>query len=294
MLQTAIRTTLALLLTLGTAAPAPGAITDDEAKAIAEEAFVYGFPLVMNYAIFHEYFVEEGGPQYKTTTNRIYNTGHVYTWKDTAVVTPNSDTPYSFVGMDLRAEPFVLCNPAIEPSRYFSIQLIDMYTFNYGYVGSRTTGNEAGCFLVAGPDWKGEKPAGINEVFESETRFSIALVRTQLFDQADLDNVKKIQSGYRALPLSQFLGRPAPAPAPAVDWPKIDKASAKSDPFAYLNFVLSFCPPTGPAAVEAPMRERFASIGIEAGKPFQVDSLEPSRRAALAAGIESGLAKIRA
>ena len=83
--------------------------------------------------------------------NRIWNAPNVFTYKDTAIVTPNSDTPYSFVAMDLRAEPFVICNPDIEASRYFSVQLIDMYTFNFGYMGSRTTGNHAACNMVTGP-----------------------------------------------------------------------------------------------------------------------------------------------
>jgi len=97
--------------------------------------------MVKNYGVIYEYFIENSSPQYKAPINQLYNTAHVYTPKDTAVVTPNSDTPYSFVEMDLRAEPFVICNPEIEKGRYFSVQLIDMYTFNYGYMGSRTTGN---------------------------------------------------------------------------------------------------------------------------------------------------------
>src|SRR5215467_14247899 len=160
-----------------------------ETKQIAEEAFIYGFPMVMNYAVFYEYFVNKSGPEFKAPPNQLYNTARVYTPKDTAIVTPNSDTPYSFVAMDLRAEPFVVCNPEIEKGRYFSVQLVDMYTFNYGYMGSRTTGNGAGCYMIAGPSWKGEKPKGIAKMFRSETDFSFAIIRTQLFDPADLENV---------------------------------------------------------------------------------------------------------
>ncbi len=67
----------------------------------------------------------------------------MYTPKDTTIVTPSSDTPYSFVAMDLRAEPFVVCNPEIEAPRYFSVQLVDTYAFNFGYAGSRATGNHS-------------------------------------------------------------------------------------------------------------------------------------------------------
>jgi hypothetical protein len=150
-----------------------------EIAQIAEEAVIYGFPLVMNYAVFYEYFIDKSAPGYKAPLNTLYNAANVYTPADKTIVTPNSDTPYSFVGLDLRAEPFVICNPEIEKSRYFSVQLIDFYTFNFGYMGSRTTGNGAACGMIAGPSWKGEKPEGIAKVFQSETDFAIAGFRTK-------------------------------------------------------------------------------------------------------------------
>src|SRR5438128_11984743 len=122
--------------------------------------------------------------------------------------------------MDLRAEPMVLTVPKIEKERYFSIQLIDAYTFNFDYIGSRTTGNNGGSYLIAGPGWKGETPKGVKKVMRSETEFLIAAYRTQLFHPTDLDNVKKVQAGYKAEPLSAFLGQPAPAAAPAIDFLK--------------------------------------------------------------------------
>ena len=200
-----------------------------ETAQIAEDAFIYGFPMVMNYAVVYDYFIDKSATAYKVPINQLYNTARVYTPQDTTIVTPNSDTPYSFVAMDLRAEPYVFCNPEIEKSRYFSVQLIDMYTFNYGYMGSRTTGNDAACYMIAGPSWKGEKPEGIAKVFQSETDFSIAAVRTQLFNPTDIENMKKIQAGYRGLPLSKFQNKPAPPAAPEIAWPKIDKQRADSD-----------------------------------------------------------------
>jgi hypothetical protein len=83
----------------------------------------------------------------------ISNTARVYTADDKTIQTPNSDTPYSFVGADLRAEPLVFTVPEIEKDRYYSLQFIDIYTFNFGYVGNRTTGNGAGSYLLAGPKW---------------------------------------------------------------------------------------------------------------------------------------------
>src|ERR1700754_4714444 len=88
--------------------------------SVAEQAFIYGFPMVMNYGVWYQYFIDRSAPAFKAPINQIYNTARVYTPEDPTSVTPNSDTPYSCVAMDLRAEPFVLCNPEIEKDRYFS------------------------------------------------------------------------------------------------------------------------------------------------------------------------------
>jgi hypothetical protein len=272
---------------------AQGTLAKGETQTIAEEAFVYGFPMVMNYGVLYEYFIDKSSPQYKTSMNRLFNEANVFTPKDTAVVTPNSDTPYSFIEMDLRAEPLVLTVPAVEKRRYYSVQLVDLYTFNYGYIGSRATGNGAGSFMVAGPAWKGETPPGVKKVFRSETNFSVAIYRTQLFNPGDIDNVRKIQAEYKAQTLSQFLTRSAPPPASDITWPKIDKTRAEADPFGYLAFLLQFCPPVGAAKVETPLRARFAKIGLEAGKPFSIEKLTPEQKAELEVGAKRGLEKIK-
>jgi hypothetical protein len=209
-------------------------------KDTYREAYVYGFPMVMNYGVMNAYFVDRNSGEFKAPFNQIYNEARVFTPKDTAIVTPNSDTPYSFVGLDLRAEPVVLCVPKIEKTRYYDVQLIDLYTFNYGYIGSRATGNDAGCFAVAGPDWHGDTPAGIKKVFRSETQLGLAGYRTQLFGPQDMPNVVKVQSGYKVQTLSQFLKQPTPPPAPAIDFPAFAKDDMKTPFPKYLNFVLQF------------------------------------------------------
>jgi len=169
-----------------------------ETKAIAEEGFIYGLPIVMNYAVMYEYAVDRDSGQFKAPFNQIKNEARVFTDKDTAIVTPNSDTPYSFLWMDLRAEPLVLSVPVVQKGRYYAVQLEDGNTFNFGYIGSRATGNAAGDYMVVGPDWKGATPPGIKKVFASSTQFAIAGYRTQLFNPADMPNVVKVQAGYKA------------------------------------------------------------------------------------------------
>src|SRR5256714_2105929 len=231
-----------------------------EVKAIAEEGFIYGLPIVMNYAVMYEYAVDKNSGQYKAPFNQINNEARVFTYKDTSVITPNSDTPYSILWMDLRAEPIVLSVPAVEKSRYFSVMLCDGNTYNYGYIGSRATGNEPGDYMVAGPDWKGETPPGIKKVFRSSTQFSAVAYRTQHFNPDDMPNVVKIQAGYKVQPLSTYLKQPAPAAAPAVDFPKINKEMVKTGFFDYLAFALQFAP-AGPEEKE--IRAKLARLGIE-------------------------------
>jgi hypothetical protein len=260
-------------------------VTAVEARAIAKEAYIYGFSLVDDYRINYAYFVDTGNPEYKGPWNQIVNIPRVYTPVDTAVQTPNSDTPYSWLGLDLRAEPIVLTVPPIEKDRYFSVQLIDAYTFNFDYIGSRATGNDGGSFLIAGPGWNGETPKGVKKVFRSETEFALAVYRTQLFSPDDLDNVKKVQAGYKAEPLSAFLGQPAPTAALAIDFIKpLTPAEEKTSLafFNILNFILQFCP-TDPSETE--LMARFGKIGVGAGKTFDVSTLLPEIKTAITQGI---------
>ena len=83
------------------------------------------------------------------------------------------------MGADLRTEPLVLTVPPIEADRYYSLQFIDGYTYNFAYVGSRTTGNGGGNYLLAGPQWKGDTPEGIDQVIRADTELAFVLYRTQ-------------------------------------------------------------------------------------------------------------------
>jgi hypothetical protein len=260
-----------------------------ETKAIAEEGFIYGLPIVMNYAVMYEYAVDKNSGQFKAPFNEIKNEPRVFTDKDTAIVTPNSDTPYSFLWMDLRAEPMVLSVPAVEKPRYYAVQLEDGNTFNFGYIGSRATGNEPGDYMVAGPDWKGDTPAAIKKVFRSTTQFAIAGYRTQLFNPADMPNVIKVQDGYKAQPLSAYLKRAAPPAPPAINFPKIEKEMVKTGFFDYLDFALQFAPP-GPE--EKDIRAKLARIGIGPGKTFDFKDLSLEHKVEVGLGMKDGDAKI--
>jgi hypothetical protein len=260
-------------------------ITPAEAREIAREATIYGFPMVDSYRIQYSYFVDERNPEFKAPWNTLKNIARVYTPDDRTIQAPNSDTPYSFTGADLRAEPLVITVPEVEKDRYYSVQFIDMYTHTFAYVGTRATGNSAGSYLLAGPDWKGETPPGIKQVIRSETEFAFFQHRTQLKSPADIENVKKVQAGYKVQPLSAYLGQPAPKTAPPVTFPKPLAPEAQKNSlefFRLLDFVLQFCP-VHPSETE--VRARFARIGVGGGQPFDVSKLSPEMKQALEAGM---------
>jgi hypothetical protein len=246
----------------------PAAVTPEQARAIAKEAYIYGFPMVDNYRVQYAYFVNKENPEYKGRPNEIHNTARVYT-----------------------PEPLVLTVPPIEQDRYYSLQFVDGYTYNFAYVGSRTTGNGGGKYLLAGPNWKGDKPEGINDVIRSDTDLAFVLYRTQLFGPSDLDSVKKIQAGYQIQPPSVYLNQPAPPPAPPIDFvPPLTPDQQKTSPqfFEILNFALRFAP-TLPA--EQDLRARFSTIGVGPDGDFEADKLTPEMRTAIEGGMADALAE---
>ena len=279
----------ALALGLSANASADFTTTPEEARGIAKEAYLYGFPVVEMYKTLYTQAVDKKGPNFKAPFNQIGNTAKAFTAKDTAFVTPNADTPYSFVWMDLRAEPLVLTLPPIEEHRYYSVQLIDAYTQNFAYLVTRSSGNNGCHFMIAGPDWQGQQPLNIDRLLRSESNIAYALYRTQLFDDKDLAKVKEIQKGYKVQTLSHYDKQKTPPAAPKIDWPKpTPTMSDTPDLFRYLNFMLSFAPSQD---VEKDLLGRFAKIGIEAGKPFNLSTLTADQRKALEDGISDAKAE---
>jgi hypothetical protein len=271
----------------GSAAQPPQGIqaTPTELREIIKEGYIYGFPMVDSYRIQYSYFVDRSHPEFKGDWNQPHSTARVYTPQDKAMQTPNSDTPYTFLGADLRAEPLVIGVPAVPKGRYYSLQFIDMYTHNFAYVGSRATGNEAGHYLLAGPTWQGAVPEGIKGVIRSETDFAFVLYRTQLFGSGDLEEVKKIQAQYTVRPLSQFTGATPPPPTAPVDFMKpLSPEAQKTSPefFAILNFLFRFTP-THPS--ETALMTRFAMAGLGQGRSFDAGALSADQRRAVEEGM---------
>ncbi|MDH3923844.1 MAG: DUF1254 domain-containing protein [Xanthomonadales bacterium] len=270
-----------------------GDLTPAEVQVLAKEAYVFGFPMVMNYKTMWNYVLDKDGPEYKGPFNTISCEARLYTPEDKAVVTPNADTPYCMFWMDLRTEPLVLSVPKMEADRFYHFQLIDLYTHNFAYVGTLTTGNDAGNILLAGPDWEGEMPEGITKVIRSETPFIFNVTRTQVFGPEDLINVKKIQADYSLRPLSTFLDSDSPEASPEVDFPQWEEGAQFDERFfAYLDFMMDLL--GSPGEGEQELWDHLSRLGIGPGSDFKFDGLPKETQEAMRAGVKEGFGEIEA
>lgn len=282
----------ALVAGLGTAMSVPAiaraqTANTTEATAIARDAWIYAYPMMENYNTWYRQAVDSKAPEYIGGFNRFRHYSEPFTPANKDVVTPNNDTPYSWAWLDLRAEPMVLTVPTVSKDRYYVCQFVDLFTFNFAYVGLRATGAEGASYLFAGPNWKGETPKGIKQVFRAETEIVGTLTRTVLDGAADVPNVKAVQAGMKLQPLSAFLGQPAPPPAPPIVFPPPDKAKEASPDFiGYLNFFLQFAMPPHPS--ELALRQRFEKIGIAPGKPWDAAKVDAALLAAINQGVKDG------
>ena len=249
--------------------------------------------MVVGYKTLYNYAIDTASPDYKGPFNEVSCAARLFTPDDAAVVTPNADTPYCMFWLDLRAEPMVLSVPDIEPDRFYHFQLIDLYTHNYAYVGTLTTGNERGKFLLAGPGWNGEVPEGVEDVIASETDLVFIVVRTQLFGADDLSRVAELQGEYDLQPLSAYAGTAPPVPAPALSFPEwVEGSQFDERSFEYIDFMLQLL--GEPGGEERALRDRLATIGIEGDGQFDLSTVPSARREAMSAGVAAGFAAIEA
>lgn len=264
--------------------------TVDETREIAKEGYIFGFPMVVGYKLMHAYAIDENSPEFKGHFNDFNCEARLYTPDDRAVVTPNADTPYCMNWLDLGPEPLVLSVPEMPTDRYYSFQLIDLHSYNFAYIGTLTTGNTPGHFLLAGPGWDGVVPDGITDVLRSEARIIFSVGRTQLFGPEGLETVKQIQNSYLLKPLSAYADLPKPSASKLPEFPDWEEGAQFDERFFnYLDVVLSLIEP---ADEDKPVWNRLARIGVGTDAHFDQSTLAPEVRTALKEGVAEGLKEI--
>jgi hypothetical protein len=261
-------------------------LTPDEARAIAKDAYIFNYPLVMMYRTMYLQAIDTKSKSYSGGFGEWLHLG-TSSPKDTDIVSPNNDSPYSYAWVDLRAEPWVVTLPKIEKSRFYTSQWDDLWGFVLDNPGSVEDGNAGVTVLLASPTWKGKLPKGVKRVIQGDSSFLGTLTRTQLIDPKDLPNVEKIQKQYKLQPLSTYLGKPAPEPATAIEWKPWKNGVETTDEFwDYVNFLLKF---TTPNPQDKPVLDKMAKIGLgsNASKP------SAEIRAAMQQGMQDALAELK-
>lgn len=238
--------------------------------AVIEKAYVYGYPIVLMDASRN---VMAPGTPGKATVNQVQ---HIREFPDhtfTDVVTPNADTLYSMAWLDLKTTPFVLSVPNTG-GRYYVLQFLDAWTNVFASIGSRTTGNDKGFFLIAGPDWKGNVPKDMKLV-KSPSNMVWMLGRTQTNGKDDYAAVHAIQDQYRIEPLTKnIVSVRSDSPfdtttAPVEQVGKLDAVAF----FQHLNKLMIDNPPTEP---DKALLEIIAPLGIAPGKTFKKENFSKS------------------
>jgi hypothetical protein len=266
----------------------------DTIRAIAEEAYIYAYPMLLGYGFSYPASIDPAGPNH-IGMNRLHHFKNLGNPQFINVVPwINTDTPYGSALVDLRAEPYVVSVPAMPDWRFQDVQFNDWYTHNFAIRGTRTHGNAARTYLLAGPDWNESAPAGIDDVIRCETRIAKVITRILLESPDDWDPIDALEAQYRFMPLSAWAGTPPPPPSPPIAWPKPDARlfeARSADFIGWLNFLLEFCPAV---PSEADLLARFAGIGIGAGRPFDASALPDDRRAAIESGVAAAHGRIMA
>jgi hypothetical protein len=261
----------------------------------ATEAYIYGYPLVLMDLTQQVMTNVPQASENAAPLNQLGNKRKFPEPADTAVVSPNADTLYSFAFLDLSHEPMLLSVPEMG-KRYYLMQMLDAWTNVFASPGTRTTGSGQCEFAIVGPSSKGALPENA-KVIKSPTSMVWIIGRTQTNGKEDYAAVHALQDQYKLTPLNALGKPPAPAGSPPVD-PKVDMKTppveqvARLDANAFFSRLNALMKNNPPAAADAAALKRFAPLGIAPGKPFDLKAFDPAVAKSLQDAVRNGLAKI--
>jgi len=265
----------------------PALVDPETIRTTAAEAWIWGFALLENYRTLYPQAIDDADPRHVGGFGVFRHYPQPFTPANTDVVTPNNDTPYSWAWLDLRAEPWVIEVPATD--RYYVLPVHDLDTSYVGFIGPRTTGSQAGRYLIAGPGFTGDGKQGFDGVLRADTDLVGILGRTYLAGPEDVPALQRVQEQYVLKPLSAHLGTSPPPAAHDPVWPVWrEEVLDTLEFFVFLDFLLGFFPVL-PA--EAGLRSRLAELGVGAGD-FEPAALPLEVREAMQLGIADARAEL--
>jgi hypothetical protein len=242
------------------------------------DAYIYFYPL-LSMDISRKTFTNiEPGKEFGKGPMNMFTNVPAYPPADfKGVVRSNFDTLYSIAWLDMTKEPAVITAPDTN-GRYYLLPMLDMWTDAFASPGWRTTGTQAGNFLVTPPGWNGTVPVGMSHI-SAPTPYVWVIGRTKTDGPPDYDAVHKIQAGYKVTMLSDWGKTPKPVEVridPSIDMktpPKVQvDTMAAGKYFAYAAELLKVEPPH---ITDEPILAQMKKIGIELGKSFDISKLDP-------------------
>jgi hypothetical protein len=248
--------------------------------SLALQAAIYAVPIV---AMYNLRSTTSFGPDAKAPPGEIWRIENIATpeiAKKAGYVTPNVNVVYGFGFIDLGQEPFIL-NAPDSRGRYYMVEIVDMWTNAFAYVGGIATGYKGGTYALVGPGWRGELPPGVTRI-DCPTRWIEIQPRVHIKDQADLPAAEKVLKAVTVTGLAQYQGRPAPA-AVSYDYPvpKINPKVASSqmqflDPLQFWEIFSAAMnenpPPDSEIRSVLPL---YKYLGIEFGEQWTRESVNP-------------------
>jgi hypothetical protein len=282
--------TAALAIALPAAARAVEPVSEQEARAIGVDAYIYFYPLItMDVTRRQATNIEPGKMFGRGPMNMFVNVPEFPPADFRDVVRSNFDTLYSVAWVDMSKEPAVVSVPDTG-GRYYLLPMLDMWTDVFASPGWRTTGTQAGNFLVTPPGWNGTVPAEMTRI-SAPTPYVWVIGRTKTDGPPDYDAVHKIQAGYKVTMLSDWGKAPRPVEVkidPSVDMKTAPKIQVDTMPagkyFAYAAELLKAHPPH---LTDEPIIAQMKRIGIEPGQSFDIEKVSPAVRNSLAAAPEA-------
>jgi hypothetical protein len=243
----------------------------EAAPAIAEEAYVFGYPLVLMDVMRGVMTATPEPIDHKAPINQFLHTAEYPDPADQDIVSPCVDSLYSIAWLDLTEEPIILTTPATR-KRYYSLQLLDAWTNVVASVSSQRTGTEKASVVIVGPGWTGRLPARLPRL-HSRTSMACLIGRTQTNGKDDYIAVHAFQKQYLLTPLSSW-GMPYKAPSDVAAEPNVDAVTPPVDQVSAMNGVTFFSRLNAlmktqtPSPFDGPATRRFAAVGIASGKEF--------------------------
>lgn len=252
------------------------------------QAVVYGYPIVKNMTVRHG-MIERPTGQADMPLNTWFHSRRPSDPTDKIHSSVTPDLIYSAAWFDLRQEPVALTVPA-DGGSYYSVQFMEMFSDIFAYLGTRETGGKAGTWLLVGPGWQGEAPAGMAGVIHAPTPTGMLLLRVGFADRTRLEGAHAIQDGAAIAPLSKWLSGDR---SPETGRDVIDPAAPGSSRlpfFVSLNRGLTENPPP---ASDAVLMAQFATVGIGPGQSEDLSRLDPATQKGLQRAMTDGLALLR-